>query len=342
MIMVAAFLVMAVVAFLLYNPILHALQRPYCQVNPRHLRLLRDCAPRRAFLADQDRRVRRLVLASPIIFWQFWRFITPGLRSAEKRYAVALRGGVHCLVPGGLRLRVLHLPRNALEFLKAIGGPELRPDLQPQPVPGPHPAHDGAVRDHLRVPRRCSCPWSSSASSRRKKCSGWWRWAVIGIALAAAIFTTELWTRSRCSPSLVPPDRLLLRFPSPSGRSSAVEPRPGRPRAARRLGGAARPHPERFVDAMPFRSTTSKSAPSTHSTPGAPCSWRHRPGRARPSSPPTRSRPRSEPGPRPSTPPRSRRSPTRSTPSSSPPTARPWSDCSPGTPPSGPTPQWWS
>ena len=29
-----------------------------------------------------------LILASPVILWELWRFVTPGLRANEKRYAI--------------------------------------------------------------------------------------------------------------------------------------------------------------------------------------------------------------------------------------------------------------
>jgi len=63
-----------------------------------------------------------LVLASPIIFWQFWRFITPGLRSAEKRYAVPFVAASIALFLAGCALAYYIFP-HALEFLKAIAAP---------------------------------------------------------------------------------------------------------------------------------------------------------------------------------------------------------------------------
>jgi len=180
-----AFLVMAVVAFLLYNPILHALQRPYCQVNPRHCAFYVTAPLDGLSLRIKIGAFGGLVLASPIIFWQFWRFITRAALGGEALRR-ALRGGVHCLVPGGLRPRVLHLPARP-RVLEGIAA-RAAPDLQPQPVPGPHPAHDGAVRDHLRVPV-VLVSLELLGVVTPKKLLSWWRWAVIGIASPLRSFT---------------------------------------------------------------------------------------------------------------------------------------------------------
>ena len=173
MIMVAAFLVMAVVAFLLYNPILHALQRPYCQVNPRHC----------AFYVTAP----LVGLASPIIFWQFWRFITPGLRSAEKRYAVPFVAASIALFLAGCALAYYIFP-HALEFLKAIGGPELRQIYNPNQYLGLILLMMALFGITFEFPV-VLVSLELLGVVTPKKLLSWWRWAVIGIALAAAIFT---------------------------------------------------------------------------------------------------------------------------------------------------------
>ena len=65
-----------------------------------------------------------MALAMPVLLWQSWRFIAPGLYRHEKRYAVPFVGaGVLLFFTGGA-LAYWSLPR-ALDFLVSIGGPDL-------------------------------------------------------------------------------------------------------------------------------------------------------------------------------------------------------------------------
>src|ERR1044071_3446473 len=75
-----------IVAFIFYNHILSFLLPPYCQALPKG----KACSlyiqdPLEGFAA----RLRvsgygGLMLALPVVFWQLWRFITPGLKKKEK------------------------------------------------------------------------------------------------------------------------------------------------------------------------------------------------------------------------------------------------------------------
>src|SRR6266487_4396686 len=83
--------------FLLYNPSLTFLTRSYCDL-PVKYRFTDAVGARCQLLATSPLdpigiRLRvsvvlGLLLAMPIIAWQIWRFITPGLKRSEKRYAV--------------------------------------------------------------------------------------------------------------------------------------------------------------------------------------------------------------------------------------------------------------
>ena len=83
--------VFGVVAFIFYNQILHFLQEPYCAArNAAH----KGCT----FLvtAPLDGLTLRIKIAffggilaaSPVLFWQLWRFITPGLKARERKYII--------------------------------------------------------------------------------------------------------------------------------------------------------------------------------------------------------------------------------------------------------------
>lgn len=65
-----------------------------------------------------------LALAMPVLLWQGWRFIAPGLYRHEKRYAIPFVAAGVLLFALGAALAYWSLPR-ALDFLKDIGGPDL-------------------------------------------------------------------------------------------------------------------------------------------------------------------------------------------------------------------------
>ena len=72
-----------------------------------------------------------LALAMPVLLWQGWRFIAPGLYRHEKRYAIPFVAGGALLFFSGVALAYWSLPR-ALDFLKDIGGPDLVPLFTPK------------------------------------------------------------------------------------------------------------------------------------------------------------------------------------------------------------------
>ena len=182
-----AFVAAAVVAAVFYNRLLSFLQRPYCKVNPHDCQFYITAPLDGLTLRIQMAAFGGLILASPIILWQVWRFITPGLRSNEKRYAIPFIVASIVLFLSGCVMAYLIFP-NALHFLKAVGGPSLRQILDPNeylslillmmvlfgitfelPV----------VLVALQLARVVT-----PASLLR-----WWRWAVIIITLVAAVFT---------------------------------------------------------------------------------------------------------------------------------------------------------
>ncbi len=65
-----------------------------------------------------------LILAIPVVLWQIWRFIAPGLYSHEKKYAIPFMVSGVLLFFLGAGLAYWSIPR-ALEFLSDIGGDDL-------------------------------------------------------------------------------------------------------------------------------------------------------------------------------------------------------------------------
>lgn len=115
----------AIVAFAFYNNILGWLQHPYCEVAPKgHCTLLATNVTDGLSLRFKVALYGGLFLSSPILFWEFWRFVTPGLRPKEKRYAVPFLLSSVVLFSSGAIVAYEIFPR-ALRFLRAIGGPKL-------------------------------------------------------------------------------------------------------------------------------------------------------------------------------------------------------------------------
>ena len=64
------------------------------------------------------------VIASPVVFFHLWRFITPGLHSNEKKYAIPFVTASVILFVGGSGLAIITFPK-ALDFLLHVGGENL-------------------------------------------------------------------------------------------------------------------------------------------------------------------------------------------------------------------------
>ena len=62
-----------------------------------------------------------LFASSPVWLWEVWRFITPGLKDREKRYAIPFVLSSVVLFIGGGIVAILTLPKG-LEFLVQVGG----------------------------------------------------------------------------------------------------------------------------------------------------------------------------------------------------------------------------
>src|SRR6266550_4258501 len=65
------------------------------------------------------------VLSSPIIIWQVWTFVAPGLRRNERRFAVGFVASAVTLFAMGMGFAFFALPI-ALRFLTGIGNSELQ------------------------------------------------------------------------------------------------------------------------------------------------------------------------------------------------------------------------
>jgi len=125
----------AVVAFVAYNRILDFLIGPYCELSSPP----RPPGPCSLFITDPlegfATRLKvatygGLFLASPVVFYQLWRFVTPGLNPNEKRYAIPFVLSSIALFSVGVVIAMVTFPR-ALDFLVGVGGPDITAIFSP-------------------------------------------------------------------------------------------------------------------------------------------------------------------------------------------------------------------
>ena len=119
------------VGFLVANRLLSLLVQPYCRAKKGEECALVVIDPLEGF----STRIKLAlfvgaVLASPVVLWQIWRFVTPGLHKNEKRYAIPFIASSIVLFLIGAVLAVITFPQ-ALSFLIGIGGPDLVPLFSP-------------------------------------------------------------------------------------------------------------------------------------------------------------------------------------------------------------------
>lgn len=137
---VIAFALAALIATLFYEHILDFLLNPLCQVNhtsagggtcPLYVTSPLDGLSLRVKIAMFG----GLTLSLPIILYEAWRFITPGLKARERRYAVPFVAAATVLFLAGCATAYVTLP-HALGWLKSVGGPDLKEIYDPIPYLG--------------------------------------------------------------------------------------------------------------------------------------------------------------------------------------------------------------
>jgi sec-independent protein translocase protein TatC len=128
--------VCAVVVFVFFPQILDVLEEPYRDVSSE----LEVCEPDGCELAVIDPLAPFLVrlkvatyggiaLALPVVMFQIWRFVTPGLHARERRYAIPFLLSSIVLFLLGAVVAWLTLPK-ALDFLLVdVAGGELQPNI---------------------------------------------------------------------------------------------------------------------------------------------------------------------------------------------------------------------
>ncbi len=134
----------AVACWVLYPQILDLMVQPYCDIVPEQA-VAEEAARQNLFggcellVLDplEPFSVRLtvagyggLTLAIPVVLWQVWRFVQPGLYPRERRHAAAFTVVGALLFALGAGLAYWSIPR-ALKFLATIGGEDLVTGFSP-------------------------------------------------------------------------------------------------------------------------------------------------------------------------------------------------------------------
>lgn len=125
-----------IVGFAFREPVLRLLRKPYCDLpnelrdglNTGECQLIVLKVMDSFVISLKAAAIVAVVLAAPIVCFQIWRFITPGLRPIERKYAIPFLVITQLLFAGGAAFSYVLIPR-ALEFLLGFAGEGITPVL---------------------------------------------------------------------------------------------------------------------------------------------------------------------------------------------------------------------
>lgn len=118
--MASAVVIGAVVGWFLFPYVFEFLTAPYLKIQPDAKIIATDLtAP--FFLRLEVSAYLGIIFAMPVLLWQIWRFVTPGLYPKEKRYAIPFVVSALVLFILGCALAYYVLPA-AIAFFLAVAG----------------------------------------------------------------------------------------------------------------------------------------------------------------------------------------------------------------------------
>ena len=122
-----------VVGYVLFPQVLGLLLAPYCrsllELRPDDACNLIALSPFEPFAVRiRTALVIGLFVGGPVIFYQLWRFVTPGLTSRERRYALPFVLLSQIMFAFGIAFAFVAIPRG-LQVLLSLGGPLIEPLL---------------------------------------------------------------------------------------------------------------------------------------------------------------------------------------------------------------------
>lgn len=130
------FVAAGIATYFLYNPILAALRQPYCNAltslgHPAHSCYFYINAPLQGFTTRLNvAAYGGLVLSLPVLLYELWKFVTPGLKANERRYALPFTAASVLLFAGGGAV-AYYIYSRALNFLIGSSGSHIREIFSP-------------------------------------------------------------------------------------------------------------------------------------------------------------------------------------------------------------------
>jgi sec-independent protein translocase protein TatC len=130
-----AIVLASIAGYFLYNPVLKFMTEPYRSFYHHHKNLVTDKLVISSPVEGFTTRIKvslyiGLALAAPVWLWEMWRFVTPGLKRNEKRYAVPFVLSAMFLFSLGVLTAVLVWPK-ALDWLISASGSGVAPLFTP-------------------------------------------------------------------------------------------------------------------------------------------------------------------------------------------------------------------
>ena len=180
-------LLFGTVSFIIYPQILHVLQTPYCAATPKHCLFLATNPLDGITLRIKIGFFGGLLFASPVLFWQAWRFITPGLKARERKYAIPFVSVSLVFFIGGVAMAYFSFG-HALKLLRQIGGNTLLTEYNPNQYLSLFLLMMFIFGVMFEFPVVLVAMEMAGVVTPRQLLRVW-RFAVIGIIIAAAIFT---------------------------------------------------------------------------------------------------------------------------------------------------------
>lgn len=139
---ILALLVGSTVGFTMWDWVLKIATAPYCDAQAaRNSAQLAEGTACQLYITDPLQLLTTrlsvsgylgVFFASPVILWQLWRFVTPGLHRNEKRYAVPFVAASLLLFLLGAWVAWLTFPK-ALQFFLSVGGDNIATLFNPAP-----------------------------------------------------------------------------------------------------------------------------------------------------------------------------------------------------------------
>jgi sec-independent protein translocase protein TatC len=175
-----------VAGFFIYPYVVEFLVEPYKQVMP-DAKLFAPDLLSPFTIRMQTSLYLGIALAMPVLLWQIWRFVTPGLYPHEKRYAIPFTASALILFLLGMVIAYLSLPAT-IQFLTGIAGVEVEQIT--------------SIESYLRLNLFMMLAFGAGFEFpvllvalmligilKPRQLLSWWRYATVVIAVVAAVIT---------------------------------------------------------------------------------------------------------------------------------------------------------